>query len=172
MKKIDVLVFVYICQNTYQDLLSPDQIKWTYNFYLKELIWWARRMKEYLMNIICHIEESHKFSPEVHVIPFLISLPCYFLDFNNDLLFLLELMTSHALVLFKTCWTNTFFLCSPGDNRNSSFAFEKIQCIMNKTVNDILISCKTNIIVNRIQLLYSLEYFKLSFNTKLLSFFK
>lgn len=116
------------------------------------------------------IEESPKFSPEVYVIPFLISLPCCFLDFNNGLLFLLELMTSQTRVLFKTCWTNTFFLCSPGDNRNSSFAFEKIQCIqciINKSVNAILIhvSCKTNIKVNRIRLLCSYEHFKLSYNT-------
>lgn len=147
--------FVYICQNTYQDLLSPGQIRWTYNFYLKELIWWARRMKEVYYEY--HLPLKSLPSSHQRYIPFLISLPCCFLDFNNDLLFLLELMTSQALVLFKTCWTNTFFLCSPGDNRNSSFAFE--------WVNDILISCKTNIVVNRIQLLYSFEHFKLSFNT-------
>lgn len=122
------------------------------------------RWRRYLMNIICHRRVSQVFTRGIrYTLSHFFAL--FFLRFQQWPSRLLELMTSQALVLLKTCWTNTSFLCSPGDNRNSSFAFEKIQCIINKTVNDIIISCKRNIIVNRIQLWYSYKHFKLSFNT-------
>lgn len=115
--------------------------------------WWRR----YLMNIICRRRVFQVYTRRIRGTLSLISLhsnaDC-FLDFNDDLLFLnvVDYFRSQSLVLFKSCWTNTFLVCSPGDNSSSSFTFEKIQCIINKIVKDIYISCKTSNIVDPFQL--------------------